>query len=243
MRVLITGGAGFIGTALANRLAADGHHVRVLDDLSAGDPANLHGDVVFTRGRARPAQAVDAAAKGGLRISPGGAWSVQESVLYPANTTTSTWAARSAWRRRRAMRGQAAGAGLLRDGLRATAPPARHGVCVAAPAGAIRCQQAGSRTLCLCARHPQRHRDGRAAHLQRIWAGPAHPAGARAGHPHFLRNVLTGALARRPRGRHPDARLRVHRRCGGRARGGRDRAGVDRKVINVAQAKRRASTR
>lgn len=33
MRVLITGGAGFLGTALANRLAAEGHAVHVLDDL------------------------------------------------------------------------------------------------------------------------------------------------------------------------------------------------------------------
>ena len=33
MRVLITGGAGFIGSHLADRLLADGHAVRVLDDL------------------------------------------------------------------------------------------------------------------------------------------------------------------------------------------------------------------
>ena len=84
MRVLITGGAGFIGTALANRLAADGHHVRVLDDLSAGDPASLHGDVVFTRGdvRDRPKlwtllQKVDCVFHLAARVS------VQESVLYP----------------------------------------------------------------------------------------------------------------------------------------------------------------
>ena len=50
MRVLITGGAGFIGTALANRLFSEGHHVRVFDNLSAGNPANLHSDIHFTRG-------------------------------------------------------------------------------------------------------------------------------------------------------------------------------------------------
>ena len=33
MRVLITGGAGFIGSHLADRLLAEGHTVRVLDDL------------------------------------------------------------------------------------------------------------------------------------------------------------------------------------------------------------------
>jgi UDP-glucose 4-epimerase len=50
MRILITGGAGFIGSALANRLISDGHEVRVIDNLSAGDPERLHSDVLFTRG-------------------------------------------------------------------------------------------------------------------------------------------------------------------------------------------------
>ncbi|MEA2647375.1 MAG: UDP-glucose 4-epimerase [Chloroflexota bacterium] len=36
MKVLVTGGAGFIGSNLADRLVADGHHVVVLDDLSSG---------------------------------------------------------------------------------------------------------------------------------------------------------------------------------------------------------------
>ncbi len=41
MRVFISGGAGFIGSHLASRLIADGHHVSVLDDLSTGDMANI----------------------------------------------------------------------------------------------------------------------------------------------------------------------------------------------------------
>ena len=36
MKVLVTGGAGFIGSNLADRLVADGHQVVVLDDLSSG---------------------------------------------------------------------------------------------------------------------------------------------------------------------------------------------------------------
>jgi len=39
--VLITGGAGFIGSHLADRLLADGASVRVLDNLSTGSLANL----------------------------------------------------------------------------------------------------------------------------------------------------------------------------------------------------------
>jgi UDP-glucose 4-epimerase len=40
-RYLITGGAGFIGSHLAERLIADGHHVTVLDDLSTGRIENV----------------------------------------------------------------------------------------------------------------------------------------------------------------------------------------------------------
>jgi UDP-glucose 4-epimerase len=50
MQTLVTGGAGFIGSTLVDRLLADGHHVVVVDDLSSGRPENLaaataaHGD-------------------------------------------------------------------------------------------------------------------------------------------------------------------------------------------------------
>ena len=84
MRCLVTGGAGFIGTALTNRLVREGHQVRVLDDLSAGDPSGLHPDALFTRGdvRDRPKlwtllQKADCVYHLAARVS------TQESVLYP----------------------------------------------------------------------------------------------------------------------------------------------------------------
>jgi UDP-glucose 4-epimerase len=84
MHFLVTGGAGFLGVALANRLALDGHQVRVIDDLSAGDRARLRAEVLFTRGDVadRPKlwtllQDVDCVYHLAARVQ------VSESVLYP----------------------------------------------------------------------------------------------------------------------------------------------------------------
>jgi len=41
MRTLVTGGAGFIGSALVDRLVGGGHEVTVVDDLSTGRLENL----------------------------------------------------------------------------------------------------------------------------------------------------------------------------------------------------------
>jgi UDP-glucose 4-epimerase len=49
MRALVTGGAGFIGSTLVDRLLAEGHAVDVVDDLSSGSLANL-ADARATQG-------------------------------------------------------------------------------------------------------------------------------------------------------------------------------------------------
>lgn len=89
MNFLITGGAGFLGTALANHLAAQGHQVRVLDDLSAGEPNALDARVLFTRGDVRDVpklwtmlRGIDCVYHLAARVS------VPESVLYPVEYNT-----------------------------------------------------------------------------------------------------------------------------------------------------------
>ena len=84
MNFLITGAAGFLGSALANQLAREGHQVRGLDDLSTGEPQALVEDVHFTRGDVsdRPKlwtllQDVDCVYHLAARVS------VAESMLYP----------------------------------------------------------------------------------------------------------------------------------------------------------------
>jgi len=79
MRVVVTGGAGFIGSHVADRLLARGDEVHVLDDLSKGtrdrvpDGAELHvadirdPDAVFEA--ARPEAVVHLAAQADVRVS------------------------------------------------------------------------------------------------------------------------------------------------------------------------------
>lgn len=60
MNVLVTGGAGFIGSHLVERLLARGYRVRVLDDLSSGKRENLpvHDELEFIEGDIRDARLV-----------------------------------------------------------------------------------------------------------------------------------------------------------------------------------------
>jgi UDP-glucose 4-epimerase len=88
MRALVTGGAGFIGSTLVDRLLAEGHQVDVVDDLSSGSLANLsearadgQGDlsvhqidirdaaVVDLMGRRKPEVVFHLAAQADVRVS------------------------------------------------------------------------------------------------------------------------------------------------------------------------------
>lgn len=90
MRVLVTGGAGFIGSHLVEALVEKGHRVRVLDNLSSGRVANLRpvrGDVEFLRGDCADARAAARAVKGVEVVFHEAAIpSVARSVLDPASS-------------------------------------------------------------------------------------------------------------------------------------------------------------
>lgn len=47
MRILVTGGAGFIGSHIVDAYVAEGHEVLVVDDLSTGRRENLNGGAAF----------------------------------------------------------------------------------------------------------------------------------------------------------------------------------------------------
>jgi UDP-glucose 4-epimerase len=51
---LITGGAGFIGSHLADALASRGDRVRIIDDLSTGRRENLRPDADFIHASTAP---------------------------------------------------------------------------------------------------------------------------------------------------------------------------------------------
>jgi nucleoside-diphosphate-sugar epimerase len=108
MKVLVTGGAGFIGSHIVEELLQRGHAVRVLDDFSTGRRANLqafHGDLEILEGDLRDPSRVNAAVQGVEWIFHHAAFiSVPESLRDPqtcfainvAGTVTLLEAARKA---------------------------------------------------------------------------------------------------------------------------------------------------
>ena len=72
-RILVTGGAGFIGSHLVDRLIGDGERVSVLDDFSTGrrdnlDTAKARGDVRVVEGTILDEGAIEAAMAGVDRV-------------------------------------------------------------------------------------------------------------------------------------------------------------------------------
>jgi len=91
MKVLVTGGGGFIGSNLVRALVERGDNVRVLDNFSTGIRANLAdllGDVELVEGELRSYERVHAATRGVEVVFHEGALpSVPRSVHDPLTTS------------------------------------------------------------------------------------------------------------------------------------------------------------
>lgn len=120
-KILVTGGAGFIGSHLVHALVARGDRVRVLDNLSTGYKENLPAGVEFFQGAAEDLNAVSPAMVGvDLVYHLAALASVQASLDNPlashAACATSTvvvcQAARNAGVRRVVYAGSASAYGL-----------------------------------------------------------------------------------------------------------------------------------
>src|SRR5258707_4568160 len=89
MRVLVTGGGGFIGSNLVRGLAERGDEVRVLDNFSTGSKENLTGlDVEIIEGELRSYERVHTAVRGTEVVYHLGALgSVPRSVQDPLTSS------------------------------------------------------------------------------------------------------------------------------------------------------------
>jgi len=89
VRVLVTGGAGFIGSNLALRLVSDGHDVRVLDDLCTGHRDNVPAGVELVVGDVADETVVRSAMAGvEVVFHEAARRSVVASVEHPLRTDT-----------------------------------------------------------------------------------------------------------------------------------------------------------
>jgi UDP-glucose 4-epimerase len=53
MKIMVTGGAGFIGSWVADSYISNGHEVLIFDDLSSGRPENVNSKAAFVKGDIR----------------------------------------------------------------------------------------------------------------------------------------------------------------------------------------------
>lgn len=87
MKCLVTGGCGFIGSHLADRLVGLGHQVVILDDLSTGEPTGRNPKSELITGSVTDASTVLSAMEGADVVFHTAAWArVERSVVDPIGT-------------------------------------------------------------------------------------------------------------------------------------------------------------
>ena len=87
MKCVVTGGCGFIGTHLVDRLVRDGHQVIVLDDLSTGSLERLNPSAESLYCSVTDADALVSASEGADVVFHTAAWArIERSVADPVGT-------------------------------------------------------------------------------------------------------------------------------------------------------------
>lgn len=87
MKILVTGGAGFIGSNLVDALIEQGHEVTVLDDLSSGKRKNINSKATFIEGDLQHINSLDMPQDIEVIFHLAALMNVRESVLYPEKYT------------------------------------------------------------------------------------------------------------------------------------------------------------
>ena len=86
MKILVTGGAGYIGSHVVYESIDQGHDVTILDDMSLGLEENIDPRAIFIKGNTLPNACLDSVLSGGIdAVIHLAAWKAAgESMIYPA---------------------------------------------------------------------------------------------------------------------------------------------------------------
>src|SRR3989344_3824008 len=83
-KVIVTGGAGFVGSHIVDALIAEGYNVHVIDNLATGSKKNLHPKAVFHKADIRNLKSIALLFKGARYVFHTAALArIQPSILNP----------------------------------------------------------------------------------------------------------------------------------------------------------------